>query len=83
MATELDSVVEELGDALTKHGLLNDHASELIAELDVAKARGETQSARELRDQLDIVEARRVRAMALAGAASQRLNQLRRHILEG
>ena len=83
MPTELDSVVEELGDALTKQGLLNDRGSELIAELEVARARGDAGRVRELLDQLDIVEARRVRAMALAGAASQRLHALRRRVIEG
>lgn len=83
MDSDLDRVEEELGDALTKHALLNDRGGEIMAALEVARSRGDHEQARELAAQLDVVEARRMRAMAIAQAASQRLGQLRRHVQEG
>jgi hypothetical protein len=78
--SDLDRIEEELGDALTRHLLMNDRGAEIVAALALARSSGEQERARELAAQLDIVEARRMRAMAIAQAASQHLNRLRREI---
>ena len=82
MNPDLERSEEELGDALTRQALLNDRCTELTEALELARARGQAAEACELAAQLDVVEARRTRAMALAQGASQRLSQLRHHLIK-
>lgn len=80
---EVARVEEELGDALTRQGLLNDRCDEIAGRLQAARGVGHASAAAELAAQLDVAEARRARAMALACDASQRLNRLRARLRDG
>jgi hypothetical protein len=80
---DLQRVEEELGAAQTRLALLNDRSSQIVAALQAARSAGNSESVRALATQLEVVEARRTRAMTIAEAASQRLSQLRRRAQEG
>jgi hypothetical protein len=83
LESELERAEAELADALTRHALHNDRCSEIGAALESARARGDAQAASDRAAQLDVAEARRARAMALAQTASQHLNELRRRLRDG
>ena len=80
---DLQRVEEELGAARTRLALLNDRRSQIVAALQAARSAGNSETVRALATQLEVVEARRTRAMTIAEAASQRLNQLRCRVQEG
>ena len=80
---ELNRVEDEFADALTRQALLNDRCDEIADRLRAARGGGPAAAAAELGAQLDVVEARRLRAMALAYEASQRLNRLRQRLRDG
>jgi hypothetical protein len=80
---DVERVEEALGDALTRLALLNDRRSQIVAALQAAKSAGNSEDVPALATQLEVVEARRTRATAIAEAASQRLSRLRHRVQEG
>jgi hypothetical protein len=80
---DLERVAAEFGDALRRHALLNERSSEVVAALLAARSVGRPQGVPALAAQLEVVEARRLRAMAIAQTASQHLSELRRQVLMG
>ena len=73
-------VEAELADTLARHAALNERAIEIVAALEKANTAGDKQQASALAAQLDLLEARRARAMVLAQDASARLGYLRQHL---